>query len=285
MVHGEQWSALTDDRRLTEALIPTLLELGSAGNEAAVTFFDQGVPRKEVGFTITYPETPLRFIALCATNSATEERYREFNTAFPLCHEGIESEFEIDEVLPDPEDPMEGGLCVGTLDGAGLIYLVDPFFFVNRDKYAPGIRVRMSIAGLALKIKPASMKPVRITEGSFLEFHRSRMMERDPSLDPTTITFAEIRMAGGRMLFPHRELPLLGSTFRSPIDEVEEVEVSGLPITRMLIGPLVDEDDNVQRMWLYAGEASLQGYRPRVGDEVEGVVAIQGILRQAGESQ
>lgn len=274
MVHGDQWRAVAESVEFVREMVPRLLERGRLVAEADVEIRgEDGVARAESGFALAYPDTPLRYLALCATNSAGSEIFREFINGSPFCAEGVEAELEIEEVLPD-EDPMEGGLVLATRDG-GLMWLVDPLFFANRALYQPGRMLLFSVSALAYTVRPARTEPIVITSGNFLEFHRQRMLEEDPALDPDEIREVELSLEGARSFFPNNVDPLLGSTFRSPVEAVEAFEVEGTRFVRMRISPLTDEEQTVS-MWLYAAPHVLGDYAPQVGDEVEGTAWIQG---------
>ncbi|HET8654485.1 MAG TPA: hypothetical protein VFL93_03040 [Longimicrobiaceae bacterium] len=278
MVHGEQWSAVFEDvPGATAPLLPEILERGTYVGEGEVELEGgDGVVRMETGFALAYPETPLRYLALCATNSAGPEPTREFVTAFPWCAEGVEADLEIEEVLADRDDPMEGGLEVAA-PGGGLMWLVDPFFFQHRHLYAPERTVRLSIAALAYSVSLAARDFVEVTEGPMLDLERSRISEADPDADPAEVTSVRLSLEGARALFPHPEEPLFGSTFRAPVEDLDEFSVGGVRFTRMLIAPLTT-DAGAVGMWLYASERVLQGCAPRVGDEIEGFAWLQATL-------
>lgn len=279
MFHRDQWKAIFETEGLAERFLHKLLEAGSLVAQYNVELpGEDGIGRTEEGFALAYPATPLRYLALCATNSSGSELTRELQAAFPWCAEGIESEFEIESVLPDAEDPMEGGLVVATSFG-GLLWLVDPLFFTNRHRYARGKKLRFAVAALAYSLALASTDYVEITGGGLLELERNRARERDPNADVSAIKSVRLWVKGSHYLFPDLKLPLLSSGYRVPVERVEELTVEGRRFVRVLISPFVCEDESESvGMWLYASPTVLQGYTPRVGDEIEGQAWIQGTL-------
>lgn len=115
MTHAEHWSAVLGDRESSLAtLLPRTIERGALVAEATVHLDDErgSNSRRETGFALKYPATPLRYLALCATDSTGPVIERELVTAYPFCAEGLEAELEVDEVVRVPDDPMEGGLQV-----------------------------------------------------------------------------------------------------------------------------------------------------------------------------
>jgi hypothetical protein len=86
MGHGEQWGAIFgDDQDSTTPLLYEVLESGRLVAEADVELRgDDGVLRTESGLALAYPATPLRYLALCATNSAGPEM-----TRFSECLPGV----------------------------------------------------------------------------------------------------------------------------------------------------------------------------------------------------
>jgi hypothetical protein len=64
-----------------------------------------------------------------------------------------------------------------------------------------------------------------VTEGGLLELERARVWQENPEANLDPIKSVRLSMRGARGFFPHRTLPLLGSTFRAPVEAVEEFSV------------------------------------------------------------
>jgi hypothetical protein len=126
-------------------------------------------------------------------------------------------------------------------------------------------------------LEVASQEFIEVTEGGLLELERARVRQENPDVDLEEIKSVRLSMRGARGLFPHCTLPLLGSTFRVPVEAVEEFSVKGIRFVRLRISPLSAEEDAVG-MWLYVAPPVLGNYDPQIGDEVEGTAWIQGTL-------
>ncbi len=161
------------------------------------------------------------------------------------------------------------------MKGGASISFFDPEFFKNRHIYESGKAYDFSVAGIAYVLKPAKQQSLTIDEGPILEMERERLLEEDPNADPNSIIPVELSLAEMRCLLP-RELAD-DSEFRTVIDEAGYFEVEGHGVFRLRATMMIPDDHHFD-INLYASEAVLEGYRPKPGDSIEGVLWLQGRL-------
>lgn len=275
MAHGDHWEAIFGDTEtIVDEVIPQILRLGRPSDIFPFEFENnQGQLQKEEAASLTYLETPLRLMALVVTNSTGESLKREMWTAYPIASDGRVHRIRVDEIKIC-EYGFEG-IVHGKVKGGASISFFDPEFFKNRHIYESGKAYDFSVAGIAYVLKPAKQQSLTIDEGPILEMERERLLEEDPNADPNSIIPVELSLAEMRCLLP-RELAD-DSEFRTVIDEAGYFEVEGHGVFRLRATMMIPDDHHFD-INLYASEAVLEGYRPKPGDSIEGVLWLQGRL-------
>ena len=121
---------------------------------------------------------------------------------------------------------------------------------------------------------------VDIKEGPLIEEKRQRALEEDPDADVSTITSVTLPLAGMRGMFPS-ETAADDFQIRTVAEEVGyfEIDVADgkLGIYRIVCTIAKPEDQDL-KIVLFASESVLDGYRPRPGDNLEGIIWLQGCL-------
>lgn len=138
MGHGNHWEAIGADTE--EAITHWIPKVVSNGVLTAATKFDfddgETPPREEEAVGIVYPQTPLRFLAIVATDSTQEPPSRFLFSGYPFLFEGCPQKIEIERV-EDWANPLEG-LVHGTTEGGAGVCFFDPLYFLNKAKYQVG---------------------------------------------------------------------------------------------------------------------------------------------------
>lgn len=278
MVHGDHWDAIFDDQEqvMDQVLVP-LLESGNVVAQARHEIPDEsGVPILKTVFALDWPETPLRYMAICATDPAANEPEDDLlHTFFPFCAEGVEVDLRIEGVHADEGDPLEGGVIAYAEHARMVVSLWDPLFFLQRAYYEIGKTYRFILAGLALRLSKAEESAIEMTEGPLVELRRQRAREEDPSADVSAIQSATLHVAAdATLLFPVKDFPVW-STFRGPVEAIERFEVTGVPFLRLRTKVVSGEDRSLS-IAIYVPVERLEGYEPKIGDGIDGVVWLQG---------
>jgi hypothetical protein len=276
MTHGAHWSALSADvESLTDERIPEILRDGTLGYQAhaRVTGPDDVVRMEEVS-ELLHGSGPIRFMAYVATDATRADGHRVFVAAFPVCWEGTTRALCIDEVTVDDGD-VEAVVTARLSAERGLLWFFDPHHFVAPARYQPGTRIEFILAGLAYILRPASFDTVEVTHADLLKTHRQRMVEKDPTIDPRTITSVPISFEQAAFMFPRPDRPE-EAEFMTTIDQVDHFECLGFRFSRIWGTFTRSEDGEPLRLPVYASPKALGEYRPKVGDRVEGAMWLQG---------
>ncbi|MDX2082079.1 MAG: hypothetical protein SFU53_14940 [Terrimicrobiaceae bacterium] len=275
MGHGSHWESVTGSAEdAIKEWIPTVIQKGTMVGESTFLFDDgEYPPRLEKCFGIVYPGDSMRFLALISTNSLSDPKSNFLFSAFPFPHDGPVNSIEIDSV-EDWCNPIEG-IVEGTTKGGASVSFFDPFYFLNKSRYRNGDSADFIITALAYRLQPCEQQEIQIDGGPLLEEERKRVLEQNPDADVTEIKSVSVSL---------EEACWLMSTdvkddfeFRGIPESVEPLKVGGVKfykVTMVLIRP----DDIDFRVAVYASEAILGGFVPRVGQSIEGFLWLQGRL-------
>jgi hypothetical protein len=125
-------------------------------------------------------------------------------------------------------------------------------------------------------LRKAEKDKIVVTEGPMIEMERQRRLEEDPKADVSQINSVEVSLAELRCLLPSDKYPD-DAEFRTVIEQVGYFELEGIGIY-FLRATLMRPDDNDFNGIIFASESVLNGYTPKCGDSIEGVMWLQGAL-------
>ena len=174
-------------------------------------------------------------------------------TAYPEV-EGVVHEVTVERELPWDEEGIEAQRQV-TLGDASFV-LFDTRHF-EQGESEPGETREFTIAGVAYNLFEAEEETVVAQDGE------------------------ELSMAGMAGLFPFEDGQPDDYAFQTTIKEIEELAYRGqtvyqfrMPLFRQ---PAEESDDYVDvDVYLYAAEHVVDGFEPTVGDDIRGLVWLQG---------
>jgi len=230
-----------------------------------------------VAYALVYPDTPAAFLALCKVNQA--KTANEIVGFYPFLRDGAPNTLEIMELKPDA-DNTEGAIETVNRNAVTITFF-DPTFACHRAIYKNGAKFEFSMAALAYLVEKVEDTTIKIDEGPALEMERQRRKEEDPNADVSKIAFVEFSTAELRALLPRDNG--VDAEFQTVVEGVEYFQVDGTEICKMPV-ILMRPDDEDFRAILYASEHVLKGYRPKVGDNIRGLLWLQGYpLRQVND--
>lgn len=171
----------------------------------------------------------------------------EMWTAYPV-GEGIVHEIDVNGMIPWVNG-VEAQLR-GELGPTEINFFPTNFFAEPNDVF--GGRRQVELAALAYDCGPAATETIRDESGE------------------------ELSTEGMAGFFPFERGDVDDYSFQTRVKDVEETSFGGNPVYRLLV-PLfrTDEEGDVD-IYLYASERVLGEYVPEVGDDIEGVLWLQG---------
>lgn len=161
-----------------------------------------------------------------------------FNEAFP-CNPAFEGDIELSM-------------------GPATFTVFDTGYFQNHAKYQAGENYDFALSGIAYNLIHAGDDKVKDKDGR------------------------ELSLKGMAGFFPVKSGAPAEYAFRSPVKAVDRLEANGRQLLRLTI-PLfrLPEEDAAYGdvdIYLYVRQDRLNGYEPAVGDDVSGVMWLQGYL-------
>ena len=275
MGHGNQWEAIYPDVKalLGHALPMTLAKGKLDGKAPFVGEYEDGSPHGDSVAGIRYVDGRLGYFALVDCDTIQKTRKNELVTSFPYLPEGVAYRLVINEIKATSM-PMEGVVAAGK-DGFEFDFF-DPSFYRNRFKYKVGETHEFSVAALAYSLHKAEAAGYDIDKGPLVEIERQRLLKENPHADVSAVKSVWISLESAAICLPHPQYP--GECeFRGPVKTVEWFKFDSMTFCRLLV-TFTRPDDQDFDLFLYASANVLGEYRPEVGDDVEGVVWLQGNL-------
>lgn len=216
-----------------------------------------------------HPATPACLLALCEV--VPDAKALECRSVYPFLRDGTPKTLEILDIKPDADD-LEANLeCV---DHNGFtVTFFDPLFPCHRPVYRKGRKFEFSMAALAYLIEEVKDTTFRITEGPALEMEKRRRLEEDPNTDVNQITYVEFSMAEMRALIPRENE--VDAEFQTVVEDADFFTMEDTLVCKMQVVLTRPNDEDFGAV-LYATEHVLNGYRPKKGDSIRGVLWLQG---------
>jgi len=221
---------------------------------------------------LKYLDSPLSFIALVAMDLC--DKNTALWSGYPFCSEGIDNGLVVDSI-DRWDNGIEGLFTAHTSDG-GIFSFFDPLFFLDKDQLKVGEERMFTLAALAYVLRKSEQMSIVIDKGPLLEIEREQQLRDNPGSEPpSSVT---VSLSGMAAFMPHNEYPD-DADARFTIEEVSEFRVAERAFIR-LTGIVMRLDGRDVRLTVYVSRETLEGYTPRVGDDVEAILWVQGFLKR-----
>jgi hypothetical protein len=271
--HGNHWCALYGDDADIEAIIVRDLEDSTLVDSFLCVDVAHGTERAEEVSCLRWGQGSVVEDTLVVTDSTQQERF--LFSAYPVIREGTQHTVTVDEV-----DPWEYGVEAWvhvrvTAEEIPLVFF-DVRYYAGSECLQPGQKIDVSLAGLAYSLEPLKQTSFEIGEGPFWEMQKQSRLDEGKSLEeaeqPVTI-----HLNGMAALLPGSGECCDEAEFHGVIEVITHFEHDGKTIYRLEI-VLLRPGDDVFKLPVFVSEVVLNGYVPRLGEDVQGVMWIQGYL-------
>ena len=193
-------------------------------------------------------------------------------SAMPLL-EGLPNDMTMEDLYPW-SNGVEAHVAACRNEGAQALWFYTPFYFRDRETLmTPGLRATVMLAGLAYGLRRALLDYMNITSGSRFELWAERWLEENP--DKTRLDVPPLRFSlhGSCILLPSPHYTVY--QLRAPILAAEEhmLHEEKIYLLRLQFGADTPAPLDLP---LYASARVCKKYVPKVGDEIDAIVWLQG---------
>lgn len=263
--HGDHWNCISKDRKgIITQIIPLTTNSGELAGHAKELVEDpeSGEQSEETVLGMTYPQADLRSMVVEITD--TKNKLLRVRTGYPAGFAGIPYEVEIAQIH-NWENYGEALIEGSIFDGPWLCFF-DTFYFQNKKKYQPGMKLTFALCALAYSVK--------LYEHEEFEVNNPKAYKMLHPASPESHPF-KVSFDGAKLLIPHDQGDKDDYSFQTTIEELEKFNFLEYPMYRFK-ATFMDFEDQQLRFDVYAGEHVFQGFEPKVGDEIRGVLWLQG---------
>jgi hypothetical protein len=230
-----------------------------------------GTERTEQVICLRYGNDRIAHQVLIVSDSTKRGHF--LFSAYPVLLDGIVHTVTVERIEPW-EYGIEGWVHVSvTAENIPLAFF-DTMFFNGSGELESGERIEVSLAGLAYRLHPIRMRTFEVKEGPVWEMERARQLAEGASVEEANAPLV-VHMTGAAILLPRGGDTPDDAQFQGVIETLDTIEHDGQKIYRLEMVVLRPGGEEF-RLPVYASEHALDGYIPRLGEDVEGILWVQG---------
>ena len=269
--HGDHWETLYSPEEYIQEKLPRDLKTGQLVCRAPCIDVEDGTDRTEQVACLRWGGEQLANQIMVVSNSAKQSHF--LFSGYPVALDGADVDVTISRVEPW-EHGIEGWVHGSvTTEGASISFF-DTMYFAGSAALQENDVARFRVVGLAYWLRPIQLRSFEVKDGAMWEWEKQRRMEAGESPEEASRPVV-MHMTGAAIFLPRTGDQCDEAQFQGVIETLDTFEHDGQRIYRMdmvLMRPGEDEF----RMPVYASERALKGYVPQLGEDVEGVMWVQG---------
>ncbi len=261
---GQQWAVLVGNPKgLMPQIVGTIIHSGGSR-----PCWQRKDSTKETILMAWPQDQPVR--AATIMQGLLEEELKPV-TAMPLL-EGYPNTLEVDSSVPW-KSGVEANVSACILEGKKPLWFYNPLYYRDKEDLTPGVSHTFLVAGLAFGIRKALIDEMTITQGPLYEAHAARWLEENTDKSRLDVPALKVNLAGKQVIMPGRHY--CEYEVRSTILEVQQCMLDKLEVSMLRIDfPMPDRE--ALHVMLYVPKTVLKGYEPKVGDDIDAYVWLQG---------
>lgn len=269
--HGDHWQALYSPEEYVQTKLKRDLKEGIFVGSADCVDVEDRTDRTEQVHCLRWGSDWLSNQILVVSNSARQSNF--LFSGYPVMLDGLNAQVTISKVEPW-EYGIEGWVRGTVTEAEASICFFDTMYFAGTAGLKEGDVVEYSLAGLAYFLRPIQMRSFAVREGKLREMQRQQRLDDGESVEEASQP-VEVRLTGAAIFLPRDGDACDEAQLQGVIETIDTFEHDGQKIYRMEM-VLMRPDDNEFRLPVFVAERALNGYEPRLGDDVEGVLWVQG---------
>ncbi len=270
--HGNHWETLYTLEKLTSEVISRDLQDSKLVSEHPCVDVVNGTDRTESVACLRWGDGRIAHDLLVVSNALSESR--EFFSAYPVALDGIRHTLELDHFAPWPYG-IEAWAYGNVTQGGLPLCFFDTQYYAESATYQPGQMLEVSLAAWAYTLQPISLRKFEIKEGPLWEMTRQRRLD-DGESEEEAAQAVDIHMTGASIFLPRfGKVAPDEAEYQGVISAVDTIAHDGQLVYRLEM-VVARPDDDAFKLAVYASEHVLDGYVPRLGEDVQGVLWLQG---------
>ena len=261
---GHQWAVLVGN---PAALMPQIV--GTVLHEGGTRESWQRTNSKEELVLMAWPQDqPLR--AGVIMRGPVDGQLKPAS-AMPLL-EGLPNDLLVEDVLPWASE-VEAHVGVTMVEGSRPMWFYDPLYFRDKEDLTPGVTHTFVLAGLALGLRKALLDEMTIASGPRYEAYAQLWLEENPGKTRLDVPPLKLDLKGKQIITPGHNF--CEYEVRNVIQSVEKTHLEKMEVYMLGMAFPFEERPPLQLM-VYAPLHLFGDYEPKVGDEVDAYLWLQG---------
>jgi len=274
--HGNHWETLYSlDEYIEEKLRRDVTD-GALVCRAPCVDVADGTDRTEQVVCFRWGTDRLANQVLVVSN--TPQQNHLFFSSYPVALDGADIDVLISRVEPW-EHGIEGWIHGSVTSEGAAIHFFDTMYFADSAALRKGDTVRYRLAGIAYWLRPIQIRSFEVKEGGMWEWMKQRRLEEGESPEEASRP-VEVHLTGAAGFLPCDGDQCDEAQFQGVIETLDTFEHDGQKIYRMEM-VLMRPGEEEFRIPVYASERALEGYVPQLGEDVEGIMWVQGRRAEA----
>ena len=271
--HGDHWCAVYGDDSDIESVVRRDLVEAKRIDTYPCADIVNGTERAEELTCLRWGNGPIVEDMLVVTDSVKSTH--TFVSGYPVLSNGIVHSAIVRKVEPW-EGGIEGWLHVDvTAEEVGLAFF-DVRYYAGSANLQPGQKVDVCVAGLAYSLRPMAQTSIEVREGGLWEMEKQRRLDDGESSEEASRSVT-LMLAGMAMLIPRSGEQCGDAEFSGVVEAIEVFTHSEVKMYRLELVVMRPEEEAF-KLPVFVSESVLDGYVPRLGEDVQGVMWIQGHL-------
>jgi hypothetical protein len=270
--HGNHWETLCDVHEYTQEQLAIDAEEGTLIGSWPCVDAVGGTDRTESVACLRHGGDRLTRQVLLVSD--TPANCHDLYSAYPVALDGIVHRLTIERVEPW-QYGIEAWVRARVTSEQIPLTFFDTHYFANGARLQPDAEVDVSLAALAYWLRPIQVRSFEIAAGPLWEIERERRREAGEPAERIDRPVSVHRTGGAIFLPTGDEEAPDDAQIQGVIEAIDCIEHLGQRVYRLEMG-VMRPGDEVFRLPVFAAERVLDGYVPKLGDDVEGVVWVQG---------
>jgi len=265
---GNVWHALFDDDDSIVQYLPTIITQGKLHDDCQRVYQDGTFVA-----LLHYPSDQVDICAGVLIDKAPDSNNMVFKSCFPIM-KGIPNSLYIKK-SHTWENGIEGVVAAERVGDGPPVSFFAPFYFRDFDSFVPNVEKTVHLAALAFSCEKAELKEFTVDKGGFFEMQLQEFVDNNPGKTAKEFSAPVVSMRGSRILLQSKYT--CEWEYRCPVLNVERASFFEKLIYKLHVVFVGIEDEELAG-YLYVPAHMLNGYIPQIGDDIQGVLWMTGVL-------